>query len=126
MPQPQEFQNVLGTAALTIGSAGSFSGSVYLNGAALYALATPGTFTAAPITFQVTYDATPPNAGGTWLNLYSGTVEYSVGTLYGTAVQYLPPADVSGVQWLRLRSGNAAGGTLQAADRTFVLITRPI
>jgi len=121
------FQNLMGAQQVVIPASGSFSGSAYLNGEALIGVAIPGTFTTAPLSFQVTSDPTPPHNGGTWLNFYSGTTEYNIGTLYGTAMLYLPsPSDMPSIHWLRLRTGLSTGGTVQSAAGTFVLITRPV
>ena len=124
MSAPQNFQNLYGTVQLTVPASGSFSGSVFMNGQALVGLIIPGTFTAAPVSFQ--HAIAPPHDGGTWTNLYSGTTEYSIGVLYGTATMLLPPADLPGLLWLRLRTGLAAGGTVQSAAGSFVGLTRPI
>lgn len=128
MASPSEFQNLLGTAALTIASSGSLSGSVYLNGAAILGIANAGTWTASPISFQVTYDPTPPNSGGTWLNAYdtAGEITVPAALLLGTQLIGLPPTQLPSVQWVRLRSGLAAGGTVQGADRVLILQVRPL
>lgn len=120
------FQNLLEPYGVTIGSAGSFSGSVYLGGNALVGVGNAGTWTAAVLTFQMTLGSVGPHDGGTWVNVYTGTAEYTLGTVQGTALQYLPPSDLPAVYWLRLRSGNAAGGTVQQAARTLTLLTRPV
>lgn len=121
---PNQYQNLYGTFQMTIPASGSFSGSAFFNGEGLMAVIIPGTFTTAPLTFQHAIE--PPHAGGAWTNLYVGTVEYTVGTLYGTATLFLPPADLPGLQWVRLRSGNAAAGTVQSSAGSFVALTRPI
>ena len=118
------YQNLYGTQQLTVAASGSFSGSAFFGGESLAGLFIPGTFTAAPVTFQHAIEA--PHAGGVWTNLYVGTVEYTIGTLYGTATMLLPPADLPGLQWVRLRTGNAAAGTVQSAAGSFVALTRPI
>lgn len=120
--------NPIEAYTLTVGSAGTFSGSVFLNGNGILAVGNTGTFTAAPLTFQMTLGTVGPDAGGTWVNVYAGSVEYTIGTMYGTAVQFLPPADLPSVNWVRVRTGRASdnGGTLQTAAVNIVLWTRPI
>lgn len=120
------FQNPLEPYTLTVGSAGSFSGSVWLGGNGLLAIGNAGTFTASPLSFQTTLGSVAPSDGGTWVNVYAGTVEYSIGTLYGTVVQFLPPADLPSLYWLRLRTGLSSGGTLQTAATNFVILSRPL
>ena len=118
------YQNLYGTFQMTIPASGSFSGSAFFNGEGLAAIVIPGTFTTAPLTFQ--HALVAPHDGGTWTNVYVGTAEYTIGTLAGTATLFLPPADLAGLQWVRLRSGNAAAGTVQSAAGSFVALTRPI
>lgn len=127
MPDPAAFQNPLGTVALTIASGGSFSGSAYLSGAGIVGVANAGTWTAAPLSFQITYDATPPHSGGTWLNAYdlAGEISVPAALLLGTQAISMG-VTIPNVQWVRVRSGLLAGGTNQGADRTLVLMVRPL
>lgn len=124
------FQNLIETFPVTIGSAGSFSGSVYLGGNGIIGVGNPGTWTAAPLTFQVTLGTAAPADGGTWCYVVPSGAgsEYAIsaGTMaIGTAMYPIPPQDLPSVQWVRLVSGNSAGGTLQAAARTLTLVTKP-
>lgn len=122
------FQNPLELYNVTIASGGSFSGSVYLGGNGIIGLGNAGTWTSAPLTFQTTLGSVGPDAGGTWVNVYTTTsvAEYSVATLSGTQYVGIPPSDLPSLYWVRLRSGNAAAGTNQAAERTITLFTRPV
>jgi hypothetical protein len=118
------YQNLVTATPLSWGSGSTFSGSVYLGGEAILAVATPGTWTTAPLTFEVTTGAAEP---GTWLSLYSGTTEVALyPATAGTAVYYLDVANAPGIYWLRGRSGTRAAGTAQDAARTLTLLTRPV
>lgn len=125
------FQNLVETYSVTIGSAGSFSGSVFLGGNGLIGIGNPGTWTAAPLVIQTTLGTLSPDAGGTWCNIVPSGAgsEYAIsaGTMaIGSALYPLPPQDLPSLLWVRLVSGNSAGGTLQAAARTLTLVTRPL
>ena len=125
------FQNLIEVYTLTIGSAGSFSGSVYLAGNGIIGIANRGTWTAAPLTLQTTMSGASPDAGGTWCSIYPSGAgsEWAIpaGTMAnGTAYYPIPPSDLPALFWVRAVSGNAAGGTLQQAARSLDLITRPL
>ncbi len=124
------FQNLVETYSVGFGSGSSFSGSVFLGGNGLIGVGNPGTWTAAPLTFQTTLGTVAPDAGGTWCAIVPAGAgsEYAIsaGTMViGTAVYLLPPADLPSLLWVRLVSGNSAGGTAQGAARSLTLITRP-
>lgn len=120
------YQNLITAYTLAITSGGTLSGSVYLGGQALMAIASPGTWTASPLVFDVTTSAEPPGPGS-WFRLYAGTVE---ATAYpatsGTAIYYLDVANVPAIYWLRGVSGAGAAGTAQAATRTLTALARPV
>jgi hypothetical protein len=111
---------------LSFGSGGSISGSVFVNGDSLLAIASPGTWTAALLGFEVTADAATPGAGS-WYRLYSpsGQVTAALATA-GTSIYYLNVSQTPGVFWVRGFSGGAGVGTNQAADRTLTLLTRQV
>jgi hypothetical protein len=118
------FQNVITSSVLTFGSGGTVSNAVYLNGQAPLAVINSGTWTAAPLTFQVSSGTVEP---GIWHTLYAGT---NVVTLYpstsGTAAYYMSVADTPGVLWFRAVSGVSGIGTAQAAARELTLLSRPV
>lgn len=120
------YPNIYGTVTATIGSAGSVSGSVFLNGAALLGVANPGTWTDAPLSFQITYDPIPPHSGGVWVNLRDAAGLYTLPISGGTWAIAIPPTTLPRVQWLRAISGTIAGGvagTLQTGDRSLIFMT---
>lgn len=118
------FQNVLSTYTLSFGSAGTVSNAVYLGGQAMAAVINSGTWTAAPLTFEVSSGSVEP---GIWHRLYSGT---NVVTAYpatsGTAAFYLNVSDAPGLFWVRAVSGQSGIGTAQTAARELTLLTRPV
>ena len=123
---PPEYQNLVSRSTLAFGSGGTVSGSVYLNGETLLAVASPGTWTAALLTFEVTDGPEVPGAGS-WYRLYSATTVVSAApATAGTSIYYLDVANAPGVYWLRAFSGDSSAGTAQAADRTLTLLTRPV
>ena len=126
---PGDHQNNVGDVAMTFGSGGTISGSVYLNGEALFAIASLGTWTASALTFEVTTSPDTPGAGS-WLRMYSGAALVSVPVVTsGSSIFYigtLLPAPAP-IQWIRGWSGTAqVNGTAQGATRTLMLLTRPI
>lgn len=124
------FQNLIETYNVTIAASGSFSGSVWLGGNGIIGIGNAGTWTSAPITFQTTLGSVSPDSGGTWVNVYdasTGTIqEYSLATPGGTQYMAVTPTVMPSLYWVRLRSGNAAAGTTQAAERIITLFTRPV
>ena len=126
---PGDHQNNAGATTMTFGSGGTISGSVYLNGEALFAIASSGTWTNSALTFEVTTSPDTPGPGS-WLRMFSGAALVSVPVVTsGSSIFYigtLLPAPVP-IQWIRGWSGTAqVNGTAQAANRTLTLLTRPI
>jgi hypothetical protein len=120
------YQNLIVQHVLSFGSGGTISNSVYLNGEAIMAVSSPGTWTAAPLVFDVTADPNTPS-DGSWMRLLTGASELSVpASTRGTAIYYLSVSNAPAVYWLRGFSGSGAAGTAQAADRTLTLLTRPV
>lgn len=128
MPSPSDFQNMFGTVQVTIANGAALSGSAYLNGQAIVGIANAGTWTAAPLSFQVTADPAAPADGGVWLNAYdtAGEISIPAALLGGTQAITIPPTLLPSVQWVRVRSGLSAGGTNQGAARTLALLVRPV
>lgn len=131
------FQNLIETYNLNFGSAGTLSGSVYLNGNGLIGIAAVGTWTASIMTLRTSLGSTDPNNGGTWLNVSpvgSAGTEYSIpaaALAFGSLTFFpIPPGDLPSLYWVQAKAGaNAitdANGTQQTAARAFVLFTRPL
>jgi len=124
--------NPIETYTLTIGSAGSFSGSAFLNGNGIIGIGNAGTWTASNLTFQTTLGSSPaPDAGGTWVRIspVGAGSEWTLpaGSLAsGTGYYPIPATDLPSLYWVRAVSGGSAGGTLQAQSVALVLFTRPL
>jgi hypothetical protein len=115
------FQNVITSYVLTFGSGGTVSNAVYLNGEAPMAVVNGGTWTAAPLTFEVSSGTVEP---GVWHRLYAGTNVVTVlPATSGTAAFYL--SDHLPALWVRAVSGETGAGTAQEAARTLTLLTKP-
>lgn len=86
----------------------------------------PAAWTAASITLLTVppLTANPPTA--TWVNVYErdGT-EYEI-TVGVNQYVIIPPGDLAGIRYLKLRSGTSGTPVAQAAKRTITLITRPV
>ena len=77
--------NPIETFTLSFGSAGTFSGSAYLNGNGIIGIAAVGTWTASVMTLRTSLGTQDPNASGaeagTWLNISpvgSAGTEYTI------------------------------------------------
>lgn len=132
MPSPQDFQSLIGTATLSIGSAGSVSGAVQLNGAQILGLVNLGTWTPSNLSFEHAL-TDPAGSGVIWTTVadIGGPSTVPSGALIttgGTITVLLATNSVlRGLNFVRVRSGMPAdnGGTLQTAARSLILLTRP-
>lgn len=104
------------TATATIASAASLSGAVDLAASALAGLQMPAAWTAANLTFQVSFDGT------TYADLYDSLgTEYTV-TASTSRFIALPASDFLGARYLKIRSGTAAVPVAQGASRDIQLV----
>ena len=114
---------MLSTAALagtvTIASGTSLSGALVIGPDRPIAIGMPAAWTAASLTFEVSFDG-----GATWGPMYDkdGT-EYTVVTDATRRIP-LPPMDWAGITNLKIRSGTAAVPVNQGADRVITMVTR--
>jgi hypothetical protein len=109
------------TASATIASGAALSGAVCLGDKVLAGIQMPAAWTAASLTFQVSFDA-----GTTWKDLYDDAgVEVTLSPT-SPAGKYLAvdPSAFAGVVFLKVRSGTTGTPVNQAADRSFTLVTR--
>lgn len=107
-------------ASVVIASAASLSGAVDLGSSRLARIAMPATWTAANLTFSVSYDGT------TFSNLYDAAgVEYTVQAAASREI-IVPLTDFIGVQRMKVRSGTAAAAVVQGGDRTLNLVLVPL
>lgn len=113
---------------LTIAAGASVSAndSGDLGGNAPLGIWTPGAWTAAAITFQVSHDG-----GATWGDLFDATNgEVTIGSalIPTNAARFfaLNPAQFVGFSRIRVRSGVTATPVNQVAAATLTLVTRPV
>ena len=105
-------------AAAQIASGASLSTAVDLGDLRLVRIATPAAWTAAVLTFQVSYD------GATWADLYDESGNEVSYTLVAGKSMRLPITDWLGVRHVKLRSGTSAAPVNQGAARSFVLVAQ--
>ena len=108
----------LETKSVTISSGSSLSSAVDLGGRKLVAIVMPSAWTAASLTFQASVD------GVTYYDVYDGSTERTV-AVAASYYSMLAIGDYVGVRYLKVRSGTAASGVNQGADRTLTLVLQP-
>ena len=89
----------------------------------LVAIQMPAAWTAASLTFAVSFD------GWTFVPLYWDGAEYTVLAAGGAAASLgvsLEPSAFAGWPFVRVRSGTAGAAVNQAAARTLVVLTRAV
>jgi len=114
---------------LTIANGESVSGSVNLNGMTnapnglrLFGIVMPAAWTAANLTFQVSYDN-----GASWVDMYDdGGSEIVAIASTSRLIVLRDPTTFSAVPMLKVRSGTAATPVNQGAARTLTLVLRAI
>ncbi|MBW7970964.1 hypothetical protein [Bradyrhizobium sp. BR 10289] len=102
-------------ASVTIASGQSLSGSVDLGRQRAVRVIIPATWTAANLTFQVSYDNV------TFSNLYdSSGNEYTVQAGASRSI-ILPVADFIGIRYLKVRSGTSGAAVNQTSAATLII-----
>ena len=111
----------LHTRVLTIANAASLSDAVDLSGLTIVGLIMPGTWTAAPITFQASFD------NATYNDAYNSEgAEYLINVLASRHVVLTSlNALFSTSRYLKLRSGTAAVPVAQGGSRSLTLLLEP-
>ena len=108
------------TASANIANGAALSAPVCLGGKVLCAIRMPAAWTAADITFQVSYDN-----GTTWADLHDdGGTEVKIPTPGAGEVRALDPSIFTSCMFLKVRSGVSATPVNQAAARTITLVAR--
>ena len=119
VPGPGEPNTAL---VATIANAASLSGTVQVPpGMSLKAILMPAAWTAAALTFQVSYDNV------NFFNMFNETAEYSVASAAASASQavMLDQTKWDSVRFLKVRSGTAAAPVAQGAQRLLTLVLLP-
>lgn len=113
--------NLLDSVTAIIASGASISGDINLGGMRLFAIQMPSAWTAANLTFQVSFDQ-----GSSWTNLFDALGNEYVVTAGATRTIVLDPTDFAALPLVRIRSGTSTTAVTQAADRSIGLILRSI
>lgn len=105
-----------------IGNGASLSAAAATGGAALVGILFPAAWTAAAVSFQVSFDGT------TFYDLFNQTGEVAIpaAQVAVSRVVMVNPLDFLGAPYLKLRSGLTAAAVNQGAARTLTLVTRPL
>lgn len=104
--------------AATIGTGTSVSGAVDVHGTNLVGIIAPAGWDAAALTMQVSVD------GSTWFDLFDTSgAEVSIVVTAGKFIG-IPATALSGLDFVRLRSGTTAAAVNQTADRAFTLVSK--
>jgi len=108
-------------ATVTIANGASLSGAADLGRHRLHRIIMPAAWTAASITFEVSYDGTSYNA------LYLDSGEYTIGSSVAGASRSIvvDQAAFYGVRCVKVRSGTSSAGVNQGAARDITLVTVP-
>lgn len=107
--------DALGVITASIPAAGSITPAIDVGSYRLARVQIPATWTAAPLTFQMSAD------GVTYGDLFDATgTEYTAQVAAGRAV-LLPLIDFIGARFIKIRSGPTAAPVAQAAQRDLVL-----
>jgi hypothetical protein len=108
---------------VTIANAASLSNAALLGDQVLVGIAMSAAWTAASLTFQVSFDD-----GVTWTDLYDDAgveVKLSPTSPDGKYLA-LSPDPFGGVLWLKVRSGTTGTPVAQSAARSLTLVTRKL
>ena len=111
--------------AAVIANGAALSGALDLDGGArsLVGLQLPAAWTAASLTFAVSFDGT------TFVPLYWDGAEYTIAAAGGAAASLgvsLEPSAFAGWPFVKVRSGTAGTPVNQGAERTIQAVTRAV
>jgi hypothetical protein len=116
--------NQLDTRTVTITSGGTLASAVSIDGLAVVGIITPTAWTAAAITFDVSYD------GVTYVPFWKddGEVDIPSAQISTSAARFfaLNPADWVGLNYVKVRSGIKGTEVAQGAARALTLVVKPI
>jgi hypothetical protein len=105
-------------AKATIAASGSLSNAINVDGKRICGIQTPSAWTAADLTFQASFD------GVTYNDVYD-EAEAEV-TVQGAASRYTSldavALELSGVPWVKIRSGPTALPVAQSAERVIIVV----
>ena len=112
--------NQINILSVIIPNGTALSGAFRLNGATLLGIEMSAAWTAANLTFQHSIDGT------NFFDMYDGAgAEVSL-TVVAAHYVFLPPADWSGIVYLKVRSGTGGTPVNQGAERVLKLVCKEI
>ena len=109
------------TINAVIPASGTISPEVDLGQQTLVGIVMPATWTAASLTFQVS-----PDAGTTWVELYTYAGSELTLTVGASQFVAIDPTQWKGVYSLKVRSGTAASPVTQTAQATLGFVTKTL
>ena len=115
MPSTTDYQPLIANPDVAIASGQTASAAINLAGTQLCGIHMPAAFTGASVTFQAA-----TTLGGTYQTVQKNGADLTVTVTQGKYVS-LTPADLAGVQFLKIVSASAEG-----SSRTLTLATRPV
>ncbi|MFA6280382.1 MAG: hypothetical protein WC612_06285 [Bdellovibrionales bacterium] len=118
---PNFVVNTLSQETATIAAGAALSGAVNLGGLRLFGLVMPAAWTAAGITFQVSYDG-----GTSWSNLYDANGNEVSVTVAASRAIALDPVTFAAISMIKVRSGTAAAPVNQIAAAAVQLVLRSV
>lgn len=113
---------------VTIADTASLSGAVDVRQCVVVGLALPSTWTSADITFANSVTAAGGDAVGTYnpVLIPAGT-EYTLeGSGLTSKFYSIPPADLAGLSFVKVRSGTSASPVAQSGAQSIVLVVRNV
>ncbi len=118
---PNFVVNTLMQETATIDAAAALSGAVNFGGLRLFGIVMPAAWTAAALTFQVSFDE-----GASWSNLYDANGSEVNVTVAASRAITLDPVVFAAVPMLKVRSGTAAAPVNQTAAAALQLVVRSV
>lgn len=106
--------------SVTIANGAALSGAVKLGGATLLGIEMPAAWTAAGLTFQHSIDGT------NFFDMYDSAGSEVTLVVVAAHYVFLPPANWSGIIYLKVRSGTGGTPVNQGAERVLKLVCKEL
>jgi hypothetical protein len=113
--------NVLDVLPATIANGQALSGALNLGGLRLFGIVMPAAWTAANLTFQMSYDG-----GTTWVDVYDTTGSEVTTTAAVSRYLAVDPALFASLALIKIRSGTTGTPVNQGGDRVLQLVLRAV
>lgn len=118
---PHFVMNTMAVQTASLDAAASLSDAVNLGGLRLFGIVMPASWTAAALTFQVSFDE-----GASWSNLYDASGSEVSVTVAASRAITLDPVIFAAVPMLKVRSGTMAAPVNQTAAAALQLVVRSV